>query len=99
MQTQTTFLRRASLLGRFYLSLAAQVTSRERSFVQKQALEVAFVNHLPAKLACGRANVQNVIGGAHHLRVVLDDEHSVAYVAQVVQQSNQAFAIARVKTD
>ena len=61
--------------------------------------KVAFVNDLPAEFARRRADVQDVIGGAHHLSVMLDDQHGVADVAQVMQQANQALAVARVQAD
>ena len=60
-----------------------------------KSLEVAFVDDLAAELARRRADVQDVIGGAHHLRVVLDDEHCVADVAQVVQAARISRSLSR----
>jgi hypothetical protein len=40
-----------------------------------------------------------VVGGAHHLFVVLDDEDCVADVAQVVEELDEALAVARVQAD
>ncbi len=42
---------------------------------------------------------RDVIGGAHHLRVVFDDKHGVADVAQVVQELDEPLAVARVQPD
>jgi hypothetical protein len=40
-----------------------------------------------------------VIGGAHHVRVVFDNEHRVAYVAQIVKQAHESRTVARMQTD
>ena len=65
----------------------------------EQPVEVAFVDDAPAEFARRRADVEDVVGGAHHLLVMLDDEDGVADVAQVVQEFDEPFAVARVESD
>ncbi len=67
--------------------------------VIQQTGKVAFVDDASAQFAGGWSNVQNVIGRAHHLGVVFDDEHGVADVAQVLQQTNQTIVVSRMQTD
>src|SRR5262249_16808125 len=71
----------------------------QRTFVFEQALEVAFVHHAATEFASRRTDVENVVCGAHHLRVVFDDEHRVTDVAKVLEQTNQPLVVARVQSD
>ena len=50
-------------------------------------------------LARARAHVDEVVGGAHHLLVVLDDEHGVAEVAQPLERPDQLLVVALVEAD
>ena len=87
-------------MSRFFdLGIASQVTRGQRSLVREQTFEVAFVHHAAAELARGGTDVEDVIRGSHHFRVVFDDEHCVADVAQVFEQANEAIVVARVQTD
>ena len=54
---------------------------------------------LPAVLARARADIDQVIGGADQLQVVLDHQHRVAQVAQPAQDVDQALRVARVQPD
>ena len=45
------------------------------------------------------AHVDEVVGGAHHRLVVLDDEHRVAEVAQAHQGADQAVVVGGVQAD
>ena len=49
---------------------------------------------LAAVLAGAGADVDEVVGGAHHRLVVLDDEHGVAEVAQARERADQALVVA-----
>ncbi len=45
------------------------------------------------------AEVDEVVGGAHRVLVVLDDDHGVADVAEALQGRDQAVIVARVEAD
>ena len=51
-----------------------------------QLLDAAFEDHLAARRAGSWAEVDDVVGDRDRLRLVLDDEHRVALVAQLQQQ-------------
>ena len=53
----------------------------------------------PAALARPRAQVEDAVGGAHELRVVLDHHQRVARRAQAPQHAHQARGVARVEAD
>ena len=54
---------------------------------------------VPAMLAGAGAHVDEPVGRAHHLLVVLDDEHGVAEVAQALERPDQAIVVALVEPD
>ena len=64
-----------------------------------QALERSRVDHLPALLAGAEPEVDDVVGDADHVGVVLDHEHRVALVAQLPQDRDQPPVVARVQAD
>ncbi|EXJ12268.1 hypothetical protein D779_4087 [Imhoffiella purpurea] len=53
----------------------------------------------PSVLAWARADVDEAVGGPHHLRVVLDDHQRVAPVAQSVQNLGHPVHVARMQPD
>ena len=59
----------------------------------------ALGDDVPAVLARARAHVDEPVGRAHHLLVVLDDEHGVAEVAQPLERSDELVVVALVETD
>ena len=62
--------------------------------------EIGSAEHeLPAFLAAAGSELHHVVGGANRVRIVLDDEHRVAGVAQAVQQPKQSVHVARVQAD
>ena len=66
-----------------------RITSRRR----------ALRDDLAAVLARAGAHVDEPVGAAHHLLVVLDDEHGVAEVAQALERPDQAAVVALVEAD
>ena len=48
-----------------------------------------------AVLARARPHVDEPVGGAHHLLVVLDDEHGVAEVAQPLERRRSGLSLSR----
>ena len=59
----------------------------------------ALGDHVAAVLARARAHVDEIVGRAHHLLVVLDDEHGVAEVAQPLERRDQPLVVALVEPD
>ena len=58
-----------------------------------------FGDDLAAVLAGARAHVDEPVGAAHHLLVVLDDEHGVTEVAQPLKRRDQLAVVALVEAD
>src|ERR1700733_1077231 len=54
---------------------------------------------MPARLAGAGTEIHDVICAAHSFFIVLDDEHSVAKIAQRFERTDQAIIISRVKSD
>ena len=52
-----------------------------------------------AVLARARPHVDEPVGRAHHLLVVLDDEHGVAEVAEPLERADQPAVVALVEPD
>jgi hypothetical protein len=59
----------------------------------------AACDDLAAVLAGARADVDDVVGGADRLLVVLDDDHGVAEVAQPLERLDQPRVVALVQAD
>ncbi len=59
----------------------------------------ALGDDVPAVLAGARAHVDQVVGRAHHLLVVLDHEHGVAEVAQPLERRDQLRVVPLVEPD
>ena len=54
---------------------------------------------LAAVLARARPHVDDVVGRADRVVVVLDDDHAVAEIAQVLERGEQPVVVALVQTD
>ena len=78
---------RPAVFGFFDFRIAAQVTRRQRLRTLEQSRKIAFVNQVPAEFSRGGANIKQVIGGAHHLFVVLHDQTGYRYRAYCKQTS------------
>ena len=76
----------------------AQVTPGERA-ARAQPVDAALEDDLAAGGARARAEVDDVIGDRDRLRLVLDDEHGVALVAQPQQQLVHPLDVVRVQPD
>ena len=59
----------------------------------------ALGDQLAAVLAGARTEVDQVVGRAHRVLVVLDDDHGVAEVAQALQRRDQPLVVALVQAD
>ena len=78
---------------------AAQVLAGERGGVALHRFGIALRHHLAAVLAGAGAHVHDPVGHADHVLVVLDHDHAVAQVAQVLQRADQAVVVALVQAD
>ena len=86
--------------GTLISQVATQILAGERRLVIAAARpNGALENQLATVLAGTGPDVENVVGRAHHLRLVLDDEHRVADVAQVLEDADQPRVVARVQAD
>ena len=82
------------------LQIAAQITRRERIVaVRHQLRERTFEDDASAVFAGARPQVDDVIGGAHHVGIVLHHHDGVAEIAQLFQNADQAAGVAAVQTD
>ncbi len=79
--------------------LAAQVPRRQRPRLLQQAVERAREDDAAALLAGAEAQVDDVVGHADHVGVVLDDDDRVALVAQLAEDGDQPLVVARVQAD
>ena len=81
------------------LALARKELPGDRLRVPLDRLRRALGDDVPAVHAGARAHVDQVIGRAHHLLVVLDHEHRVAEVAQPLERADQLAVVALVEAD
>ena len=79
--------------------LVAQVLRGQRPRLLQQRLERAGEDDAAALLAGAEAHVDDRVGDADHVGVVLDDEHGVALIAQLAQDGDQPLVVARVQAD
>ena len=80
--------------------LSAQIAGGERAVaIGEQLGHGPFEDDLAAVFAGAGAEVDDVIGGAHHVGVVLDDDDRVAELAQLFEDANQAAGVAAVQAD
>ena len=79
--------------------LAGQVLAGDRLLDLGDALHRAAVDDLAAVLAGARADVDDPVGFADGLLVVLDDEHGVAEVAQADERVDEPPVVALVQAD
>ena len=80
--------------------LAGQVASGQRSWCVLQYFVVSSLgDQLAAVLSGARTEIENAVGGAHHVGIVLHHQDRVSQVAQVVQDLDQPVGVAAVQSD
>ena len=79
--------------------LVAQVLRGQRPRLLQQAGHVAGIHDAAALLAGAEPDVDDVIGDANHVLVVLDDEDGVALVAKLLKDVDEPLVVARVQAD
>ena len=78
---------------------AREEVAGDRALRPHHLLRRALGDDVAAVLAGARAHVDDPVGDAHHLLVVLDDEHRVAERLQPLQRRDQAVVVALVQPD
>ena len=79
--------------------LAAEVLAGERLLALDDLVEGALGNEFAAVRAGRRADVDDVVGGAHDVLVVLDDDHGVADLAELLEDAEEPVVVALVQAD
>ena len=82
-----------------YLPMAGEILPRQRMGGDADLLRRSLRDDLAAVLAGARTHVDDVIGGVDRIEVVLDDDHAVAEIAQVLQRREQPVVVALVQSD
>ena len=77
----------------------AQILRRERLRLPQQTRQVAGVHHSTALLARAQSDVDDVVGHADHVLVVLDHDDGVSLVAQLPEDVDQSLIVSCVQTD
>ena len=78
---------------------ARQVVAGQRSRVGRHLGIGALRHHLAAVDAGPGTHVHDMVGGTDHVLVVLDHDHAVALVTQLLQEFIEAVYVARVHAD
>ncbi len=89
----------AALLRHLDLTAAGDVVAGDRALVVEQRLVGARVHDLAAVLARARTDVDDPVGGADGVFVVLDDDQRVAEVLQLDERVDEAPVVALVQAD
>ena len=81
------------------LAAAGEIIGGEAVLAGEQLVERALRDDLAAVDAGAGAHVDDIVGGADRVLVMLDDEHGVAEVAQALERFEQAVVVALVEAD
>src|SRR5688500_366242 len=79
--------------------LSAEVAPGERCRMGDDRINRPGGDHLATVLACARTKVDQVIGGTHRLVIVLDNDDSVAEIAELREGREQSGIVALVQAD
>ena len=93
------FRRLAALLGHAHPELFPQIARREGGRVLQDIIDLPLDHHVPAVLPRPGSQVDDVVGGADGLLVVLDHDHRVAEVAEFAEGAEEACVVALVEAD
>jgi hypothetical protein len=80
-------------------ALAREVLPGDRGRVRLDVLRSALRHQLPAVRAGPRTEVHHVVGRADRLLVVLDHDHRVAQIAQLLERGQQPAVVALMQAD
>lgn len=85
--------------GRGDRAAARQVIRRQAFFVFQKLRQRTAENHFAAVVTRLGTYVHDVVGGADHLFLVLDDDHRVAQIAQLPEHLDKPVRVARMQAD
>ena len=66
--------------------------------MRKQLIQCSGSDYISAETAGAGPHVHDVIGGAHHIRVVLDDQNRIPQIAQAAEKGYQPLCILRMQS-
>ena len=92
-------LRRASLLRHGYLQFSAQIPARERFWAVQNRLQRPGRDKISAVQPGPGPEIDDVVGGANRVLIVLDDDDGVAQIAQALEGVEQPMIVALVQSD
>ena len=96
---QIVAVARPAFGGDVDLLFAAQILCCQTVGAMHEVVGRCGADHVSAEFAGARPHVDDPIGRAHRLFVMLDDEHRVAQVAQIEQRTDQPGVVALVQAD
>ena len=76
----------------------AQITAGDGSRMGKQVIQRSRSDYFSAETSGAGTDLYDVVGGAHHVRVVLDDQNGVSQIAQAFQEKDQPFGVPGVQS-
>ena len=92
----------AVALAPFLRNLNAQVVvqvARCQCLLLEHLLRRALIDHLAAQTSRARSHIYDVIGGHHHVAVVLNDHNGISRIAQIAKGLNESHVVALVEAD
>src|SRR5690348_7966224 len=92
-------LDRTPLARRANLHLAREIFPGDRPWRSNDVLHRADGDHLAAVLARARPEIDDVIGRAHRLLVVLDDDDGISEIAQLLEGGDEPRVVALMQAD
>ena len=98
-QHQSALVGAAPALGRLNGLFTRQIRAGQRLRIRLDLLGRAHGHHAAAQLARAWAHVDDVVGGADGLGVVLNHQHGVAQIAKLDQGLKQAAVVSLVQAD
>src|SRR5262249_11130401 len=78
---------------------AGEILSGERVWIRLDVVNIALGDDIASMLTRTRPHVDDIVGGAHRLLIVLDDQQRIAQVAPAGQRLDQARVVALVQAD
>ena len=83
---------------RFHGMCGAKILPGDGIRMGKQLIQRSRGDHFSAETAGAGAHVHDMVGGAHHIRVMFNDKNGVPQVAQAAQERDQPLRILRMQS-
>ncbi len=83
----------------FDLHLAGEIFTGDRVRIFHDLLGCSGRDHLTAVFAGARTDIDNEIGRTHRILIMLDDEHRVTEITEMLERCNQTVIVSLVKSD